>query len=106
MKFNVEKVHEEEALILAKKQEINELQKALSDSHLAIYDEKNTVNSLRLDYEDLLKEERSDMKRIRELEALNEDIENKLANVNFKDCRPVESKKRVPLGKKEKSLQK
>jgi len=67
MKFNVEKVHEEEALILAKKQEINELQKALSDSHLAIYDEKNTVNSLRLDYEDLLKEERSDMKRIREL---------------------------------------
>lgn len=70
-----------------------ELQKALSDSHLAIYDEKNTVNSLRLDYEDLLKIERSDNKRIKELEALNEDIENKMSNVNFKDCRPSESKK-------------
>jgi hypothetical protein len=41
-----------------------ELQKALSDSHLAIYDEKNTVNSLKLDYEELVKVERSDMKRV------------------------------------------
>lgn len=44
-----------------------ELQKALSDSHLSIYDEKNTVNALRLDYEELVKIERSDMKRIKEL---------------------------------------
>jgi len=104
MQFNIDTVHEQEKLILEKKQFINELQKQLSDSHLAIYEEKNTVNTLRLDYEDLLKEERSDVRRIKELEALNEEIENKLSNVNFKDCRPAESKKRVPLGKKEKSL--
>jgi hypothetical protein len=34
-----------------------EMQKALSDSHLAIYDERITVNSLRLEYEDIVKAE-------------------------------------------------
>ena len=58
------------------KHQMAEFQKALSDSHLAIYDEKNTVNALRLDYEDLVKIEKSDMKRIKELEALNLDINN------------------------------
>jgi hypothetical protein len=106
MRFNIENVHEQEARILTHKQEMAELQKALSDSHLSIYDEKMTINSLRLEYEDLCKVERTDKKRIRELEALNEDIENKMANANFKDCRPDESKKRVPLGKKERALQK
>lgn len=67
-----------------------ELQKALSDSHLSIYDEKNTVSSLKLEYEDLLKTERSDIKRIRELEALNADISLKAKNpAGFKDCRPL-----------------
>jgi len=50
------------------------MQKALSDSHLSIYEEKNTVNGLRLQYEDLLKVEKADMRRIRELQALNDDI--------------------------------
>ena len=75
--------------------EIAELQKAMSDSHLAIYDEKNTVNNLRLQYEDLLKTEKADMRRIRELKALNDDISSKSAStqkVNFKDCRPAYSK--------------
>lgn len=67
-----------------------ELQKALSDSHLAIYDEKNTVQTLRLEYEDLLKLERADQKRIKELESLNDDIENRSSNkAGFKDCRPL-----------------
>jgi len=65
-----------------------ELQKALSDSHLAIYDEKNTVNALKLDYEELVKFEKTDIKRIMELQALNQDIQSKLGGVNFKDCRP------------------
>ena len=33
------------------------MQKALSDSHLAIFDEKNTVNTLRLEYEEREAEE-------------------------------------------------
>ena len=71
MKYNIENVHEKEDAILQIKHQMAELQKALSDSHLAIYDEKNQVNALRLDYEDLVKIEKSDVKRIRELEALN-----------------------------------
>ncbi len=46
------------------------MQKALSDSHIAVYDEKNTVNGLRVEYEDLLKTEKADMRRINELRAL------------------------------------
>ena len=57
--------------ILIRKKEIAELQKAISDSHLAIYEEKNTVNGLRLQYEDLLKIEKTDMRRINELKSLN-----------------------------------
>lgn len=69
-----------------------EIQKALSDSHLAIYDEKNTVSALKLEYEDLRKVDRADQKRIRELEALNDDIENKSKNAaGFKDCRPLQT---------------
>lgn len=60
MKFNVDQMHFTEDEILKKKAEISELQKALSDSHLAVYDEKNTVNGLKLQYEDLLKTEKAD----------------------------------------------
>jgi len=79
----------------------------LSDSHLAIYDEKNTVNGLRLRYEDLLKTEKADMRRIKELRSLGQDIAQKSAqgqNVNFKDCRPADSKRSFPLSKNEKAL--
>ena len=88
MKQNVETVHEQEQAIFNIKYQMAELQKALSDSHLSIYDEKNTVNALKLDYEELVKIEKSDMKRIKELEAMNDDIQSKLGSVNFKDCRP------------------
>jgi hypothetical protein len=81
-----------------------ELQKALSDSHLAIYDEKNTVNALRLDYEDLVKVEKADAKRIRELVALNDDIKGKTNHANFRDCRPDPSRRQVPLGRREKAM--
>ena len=107
MKYNIENVHEKEDAILQIKHQMAELQKALSDSHLAIYDEKNQVNALRLDYEDLVKIEKSDVKRIRELEALNQDINDKKGSnkySNFRDCRPDSSKNRIPLSKKEKAL--
>jgi len=41
MKYNVENIHEQEDYILQIKHQMAEFQKALSDSHLAIYDEKN-----------------------------------------------------------------
>ena len=82
-----------------------EIQKALSDSHLSIYDEKNTVSSLKLEYEDLLKTERADIKRIRELEALNEDVAAKAKMPpGFKDCRPLSTQKNIPLSKKERAI--
>ena len=74
MKFNVDQMHVTEEQILNRKSEISEIQKALSDSHLAIYDEKNTVNGLKLQYEDLLKTENADLRRIKELKALNNDV--------------------------------
>ena len=74
MRLAIDEVHSKEDAILKRKIEIAEMQKALSDSHLAIYDEKNTVNTLRLEYEELLKVENADMKRIRELESLSEEV--------------------------------
>ena len=83
-----------------------ELQKAMSDSHLSIYDEKNTVNSLKLEYEELLKVEKADVKRIDQLISLSKDIEKSKATTNFRDCRPVSAKKQNPLSKKESEMQK
>lgn len=107
MKFNVDQMHLTENEILARKSEISELQKALSDSHLAIYDEKNTVNGLKLQYEGLLKAENADVRRIAELQALNDDVKNQSMTVGgpvtFKDCRTDKSQ---PLGPREKALQK
>ena len=74
MRLAIDEVHSKEDAILKRKIEIAEMQKALSDSHLAIYDEKNNVNTLRLEYEELLKVENADMKRIRELESLSEEV--------------------------------
>ena len=48
MRQNVEMVQLQEDETFKRKVAISEMQKALSDSHLAIYDEKNTVNGLRL----------------------------------------------------------
>ena len=107
MKDSVDDMHIKESEIFNRKQEITELQKALSDSHLAIYDEKQTVNGLRLEYEDLMKTEKADLRRLRELEALNTDVSAKAAaaaSANFKDCRSEASKKNYPLSKKEKAL--
>lgn len=101
-------VHQEtEQEILKRKQEITELQKALSDSHVAIYEERNTVNALRLKYEDVLKTERADLRRIRELKELGKELttQQKLA-VNFKDCRPVSAQKAIPLDRREKGMKK
>ena len=55
MSNKIENVQDMEAQLYRRKKEITELQKVLSDSHLAIYTEKNTINGLRLRYEDARK---------------------------------------------------
>lgn len=74
MQTAIQTHQEQEKEIFQRKQEITELQKALSDSHVAIYEEKNTVNSLRLKYEDVMKTERADLRRIKELRDLSREL--------------------------------
>ena len=38
----------------------------------------------------MIDQEREDRRRIRELTAMNEDIENNSLMANYKDCRPAE----------------
>ena len=107
MQSTITSHQDQEQEVLKRKQEITELQKALSDSHVAIYEEKNTVNSLRLKYEDVLKTEKADVRRINELKELGRELthQQKLA-VNFKDCRPESAKKAIPLDRREKGMKK
>ena len=67
MTTKIENVQEMEEAIFQRKKEITEIQKLLSDSHLAIYNEKNAVNGLKLKFEDLRKTQRDDERRLREL---------------------------------------
>lgn len=63
--------------IYDRKKEITELQKLLSDSHLAIYNEKNAVNGLRLKFEDLRKTQKDDERRLKELKSLSAEVNAK-----------------------------
>lgn len=46
----MEKIHNIENEVLNKKNELSELQKALSDSHLAVYDERMQFMKLKREY--------------------------------------------------------
>lgn len=65
------------------------------------------MNALKLKYEDVLKTEKADLRRIRELRDLGRELtqQQKLA-VNFKDCRPESAKKAIPLDRREKGMKK
>eukprot|EP00347_Sterkiella_histriomuscorum_P001132 403373203 len=88
MRLQIEKFHGSEQQILGKKNEITEIQKALSDSHISIYDERHQFMKLKREYDILLNQERDDLRRIKELNQYNNDIENNSDFANFKDCRP------------------
>lgn len=99
-----------EQAILARKKEITELQKLLSDSHLAIYNEKNAVNGLKLKFEDLRKTQRDDVRRLRELQQLSAEVsaQKKTSKLNMtsvmQDRRPEKSKMSHPLSKRERAM--
>ena len=76
------------------KDQIAELQKALSDSHLTIYDERAHCLQLARDYQLMVDQEKSDKKKLAEIQALNAEVarmkaEEEAADFkNFKDVRP------------------
>ena len=96
--------------IYDRKKEITELQKLLSDSHLAIYNEKNAVNGLRLKFEDLRKTQRDDERRLKELKSLSAEVNAKAkttkltANSVMQDRRPEKNKVMHPLSKRERAM--
>ena len=107
MRLNIEKVHSKEQEVVAIKEQIAEMQKALSDSHLAIYDEKNYYMQLMREHNLLTNQEGNDKRKMNELSTLKEEIsdagsisqqENSARFVNYRDCRP--SAKLKAAGKK------
>jgi len=55
-----------------------------------VHDERQQYMKLKREYNQVANQEREDMRRIRELTLMNEDIENNsiIGNMNYKDCRP------------------
>ena len=99
---DIEKVHRLEQEVHDTKKQIAELQKALSDSHLSIYDEKSYLFQLQRDQQLLKTQERNDAQKKAELESITnaldeEDLEDPRQGkyVNFKDCRPRVQAKRT-----------
>ena len=110
MRSQIESIHRCESDSLATKEQIAELQKALSDSHLSIYDEKSQHLQLKRDYELMLEQDRADKKRLAEVSQMEAEIarlrvddENNPLK-NFKDVRPkalakeaIKKGQKVPL---------
>ena len=71
-----------------KKIQISELQKALSESHLAVYDEKRMLLALQRENEVLIKQEVEDRRKIEELLSLTEEVKAPSGKTSFKDIRP------------------
>lgn len=96
MRLNIERVHSKEQEVVQIKEQIAEMQKALSDSHLAIYDEKNYFMQLMRDHNLLTNQEGNDKRKMNELTNMATEIsdgsisqqENSARYVNYRDCRP------------------
>ena len=106
MRLAIDKVHADENEVNQLKEQLSELQKALSDSHLAVYDEKNYLLQLSREFNLLQNQEINDTRKMQELNNLVTEVsdgslksqENSQRYVNFKDCRP--SSKMKAAGKK------
>ena len=70
MRLSIERVHSDENDIYQLKEQISELQKALSDSHLAVYDEKNYYLQLSREFNLLQNQEVNDSRKMNELNNL------------------------------------
>ena len=74
MRLNIDKVHSKEQEVVAIKEQIAEMQKALSDSHLAIYDEKNYYMQLMREHNLLTNQEGNDKRKMNELTNMATEI--------------------------------
>lgn len=74
MRQNIERIHDAEMQAAQLRDQIADLQKKLSDSHLSIYDEKSYAMQLLREYQLLQQQGRSDKKKLDELNQLSEEI--------------------------------
>lgn len=95
IKQSIENVHLKEREVLDKKIQLAEQQKALSDSHLILLDEK--LNQLKIikDNEELKRANEKDQIKIAELTSLSRETKYSAdpRNVKITDSRPKDSKK-------------
>jgi hypothetical protein len=89
MRHLLEKVHAQEGDLSQRKVEIAELQKILSDSRLAVHDERQQYMKLKREHNAMLAHDREDRRRIRELTSMHVDIDNSSLMSHTKDCRPL-----------------
>ena len=95
VKISQEEKHSLEWELHKRKTELAEIQKALSDSHLALFDEREQVLKLRRRNDELKLQEKEDRRRIMELLALTGSVEQDITY--FKDSQP-NMVKRFPQG--------
>lgn len=74
MRQQMEDVHAMEGESASTRMQIADLQKALSDSHLAIYDEKSQYLQLQRQYMHQLQQESNDKRKLQELQAMKEEL--------------------------------
>ncbi len=86
LRISQEDYHKQEWELRKRNEEIAELQKALSDSHVALFEEREANLRLRRDLEELQGRSVEDRRKIMELLALNQSVEQDITY--FKDCRP------------------
>lgn len=87
VKQHVERVQGDEVIVGEKKEKIVELQKALSETHISIFDDKRHLMDLQKENGVLEKQHNEDCRKIEELLALTEDVNKLDSKIHFKDCR-------------------
>jgi len=88
MRQQIERIHGSENISDQIREQIAELQKALSDSHLSIYDEKSHLMQLNREHQLLQQQDAADKRKLKELQSMATDFENGGDKTNFKDVRP------------------
>ncbi len=86
LRISQESFHKQEWELKRRAEEIAELQKALSDSHVALFEERELALRLRREVEELQAKAVDDRRKIMELLALTGSVEQDITF--FKDCRP------------------
>lgn len=86
LRISQEDYHRQEWETKKRNEEVAELQKSLSDAHVAIFEERELALKLKRENEELQARAVEDRRKIMELLALNGSVEQDITYV--KDCRP------------------